>query len=320
MIHLVIVVFFLALIPGTAAIARISVIRRQFKLPFLSFLFYGILCLNLGALTALVSYYLKANIISGKTGGSPLSEIYFTWNGVLGTGLLGGLNISFLLMIYSLLGRRLRSFYIGILIVGWAAVLSVQAAANILPGFSNLEFIVSRLANHVLTTIIFLIRGGYFLLRVRDIKPQYKRQRLFDLARIQLTWILAWVLLRLLYYLALIPDWTFVVFEAVLFLTTNVLVLLFLRGFASGIQSGYRMRTISFEDQKKEFLKFGITKREQEIIQLICEGKSNREIEDQLFISLQSVKDHIYRIYQKTRVKNRVQLANLFTLDKTGQD
>lgn len=320
MIHLVIIVFFLTLIVGTAAIARISAIRRQFKLPFLSFLFYGVLCLNLGALMAIVSYYLKANIVNGKTSGSPLSEIYFAWNGVLGSGLLGGLNISFLLMVSALIGRRLPSIYKGVLIAGWAAIVIVQAAANILPGFSDMGFIMNWLAIHILTTTIFLIGGVYLLLRTRDIKPQHKRQRLSGFAQIQMVWILTWVLVRFSYYTEVISSWTLVLFEAVLFLATNGLVLLFLRGFASGIQASSRMRTLPFEERQKELRKFGITKREQEIIQLICEGKSNRQIKDQLFISLQSVKDHIYRIYQKTGVKNRVQLANLFTIDKAGQD
>lgn len=62
-----------------------------------------------------------------------------------------------------------------------------------------------------------------------------------------------------------------------------------------------------------QFLKeqFGITPREEEIIGLICEGKSNQEISETLFISLQTVKDHTHRIYTKTGVKNRVQLSNL---------
>jgi len=57
--------------------------------------------------------------------------------------------------------------------------------------------------------------------------------------------------------------------------------------------------------------KFEISKRESEIIELICMGKSNQDISDSLFISLQTVKDHIHRIYLKTGVKNRVQLTNL---------
>ncbi len=56
---------------------------------------------------------------------------------------------------------------------------------------------------------------------------------------------------------------------------------------------------------------FGISKREEEIIQQICLGKSNKEISEDLFITLQTVKDHIYRIFLKTGVKNRIQLSNL---------
>jgi len=71
-----------------------------------------------------------------------------------------------------------------------------------------------------------------------------------------------------------------------------------------------------------EFLKeYGITKREEEVIREICEGKTNREISESLFISLQTVKDHIYRIFQKTNVKNRVQLINLIRSYKgTGKE
>ncbi|MFA9392609.1 MAG: LuxR C-terminal-related transcriptional regulator [Prolixibacteraceae bacterium] len=57
---------------------------------------------------------------------------------------------------------------------------------------------------------------------------------------------------------------------------------------------------------------YEISKREVEIIELICEGLTNQQIADSLFISLQTVKDHTSRIYLKTQVKNRTQLANLF--------
>jgi DNA-binding CsgD family transcriptional regulator len=60
-------------------------------------------------------------------------------------------------------------------------------------------------------------------------------------------------------------------------------------------------------------VKFGITGRERDVIELICRGKTNQEIADRLFLSLKTVKDHNYSIFQKTGVKNRVQLANLFS-------
>ena len=57
--------------------------------------------------------------------------------------------------------------------------------------------------------------------------------------------------------------------------------------------------------------KYGITSRECEIIQEIYQGKSNQQIADTLFVTLQTVKDHTSRIYQKTDVKSRAQLVTL---------
>jgi DNA-binding CsgD family transcriptional regulator len=67
-------------------------------------------------------------------------------------------------------------------------------------------------------------------------------------------------------------------------------------------------RDVSFD----EFCRiFDVTPRESEIIREICNGLSNKEISDKLFITLQTVKDHTHRIYIKTNVKSRVQLINL---------
>lgn len=61
-----------------------------------------------------------------------------------------------------------------------------------------------------------------------------------------------------------------------------------------------------------EFCKlYEISKREAEIILEICTGKTNKAIAEKLFITLQTVKDHNYRIYSKMGVKSRGQLASL---------
>jgi DNA-binding CsgD family transcriptional regulator len=58
-------------------------------------------------------------------------------------------------------------------------------------------------------------------------------------------------------------------------------------------------------------LKYGISRREADILRGIYAGKTNQEIASELFISLQTVKDHSSRLYQKTHVKNRAQLSTL---------
>jgi DNA-binding CsgD family transcriptional regulator len=60
------------------------------------------------------------------------------------------------------------------------------------------------------------------------------------------------------------------------------------------------------------YLKYGITNREKEIIKLICEGKTNKEIGELLFIAPVTVRDHNTNIFRKTNVTNRTQLAGLF--------
>jgi DNA-binding CsgD family transcriptional regulator len=53
----------------------------------------------------------------------------------------------------------------------------------------------------------------------------------------------------------------------------------------------------------------GITPREHEILGLIAEGLSNREIGERLFVSENTVKTHSSRLFDKLGVNRRVQAA-----------
>ena len=56
--------------------------------------------------------------------------------------------------------------------------------------------------------------------------------------------------------------------------------------------------------------KHDLSDREEEIARLLIQGKTNQEIAEGLFISINTVKTHIKRIYQKLGVSNRVQLMH----------
>ena len=58
------------------------------------------------------------------------------------------------------------------------------------------------------------------------------------------------------------------------------------------------------DDKLKEL---GITPREHEILGLIAEGLSNREIGERLFVSENTVKTHSSRLFEKMSVNRRVQ-------------
>lgn len=54
----------------------------------------------------------------------------------------------------------------------------------------------------------------------------------------------------------------------------------------------------------------GLTRRERVIAQYVSSGLNNKEIAEQLFISKFTVENHLKRIFEKTGVNNRTQLAN----------
>ena len=62
------------------------------------------------------------------------------------------------------------------------------------------------------------------------------------------------------------------------------------------------------EDRLKDL---GITKRELEILELIAQGMSNREIAERLFVSENTVKTHSSRLFDKLSAKRRTQAVQI---------
>jgi DNA-binding CsgD family transcriptional regulator len=96
------------------------------------------------------------------------------------------------------------------------------------------------------------------------------------------------------------------------FLSWHLIPILFLNVYLNKYQEPERTLPDDFDTSLLAFAQeHDISKRECDVIRLICRGLSNQEISDTLFISLQTVKDHTHRIFVKTGVRNRVQLSNM---------
>jgi DNA-binding CsgD family transcriptional regulator len=94
-----------------------------------------------------------------------------------------------------------------------------------------------------------------------------------------------------------------------LFFAGNLVIVFLTKVYLFGHSADFQT---SDNESSDLFMKYGISNREKEIVGEICKGKTNQQIADDLFISLQTVKDHIYNIFRKVNVKNRVQLTKLF--------
>lgn len=56
---------------------------------------------------------------------------------------------------------------------------------------------------------------------------------------------------------------------------------------------------------------YSLTRQEHRILQLLLTGKDNQEISDELSITINTLKKHIFNIYRKMSVRNRVQLFKM---------
>jgi two-component system, NarL family, nitrate/nitrite response regulator NarL len=76
------------------------------------------------------------------------------------------------------------------------------------------------------------------------------------------------------------------------------------RGMAGKLLYQFREKDLQDSSEAKS-----LTRREKEILLLISEGISNKQIADQLFISENTVKNHLKNLLEKLELENRVQLA-----------
>jgi NarL family two-component system response regulator LiaR len=71
---------------------------------------------------------------------------------------------------------------------------------------------------------------------------------------------------------------------------------------SQALTRGLRRRTAEDEGE-------GLTEREREVLLLIAEGKSNKEIGEELHISIKTVKTHVSNLLMKLGLEDRTQLA-----------
>ena len=100
------------------------------------------------------------------------------------------------------------------------------------------------------------------------------------------------------------------------YFASNLPALLYLRANADRAFQPVKAEQASKVGMEHVFERYGVTKRERQIVQKICLGKTNQQIANELFISLQTVKDHTHRIYSKIGINSRMQLVQMMNVAK----
>jgi DNA-binding CsgD family transcriptional regulator len=158
-----------------------------------------------------------------------------------------------------------------------------------------------------LEVLILSIALVQLLLQAKKIEDKKKRKAVQIFVNLYLVgfcvdiaaYILAW------------QNSSFTQFYLLVFTLKNIPPLLYWRSYLRKHYVSPAIQEAGTQTWRQFLTEHNISNREEEVIRHLSAGKSNKEISEVLFISLQTVKDHVYRIYQKTDVKNRVQLINL---------
>lgn len=77
------------------------------------------------------------------------------------------------------------------------------------------------------------------------------------------------------------------------------------------VEKEIRIPTSPFILNQNELAQRNISKRELEVLTLMAQGMSNQEIAEQLFVSLNTVKTHSAKLFEKLEVKRRTQAIEM---------
>jgi DNA-binding CsgD family transcriptional regulator len=298
--------YLVCLIIGISSILCISLItlktRNGFFGRYLSFsIFYSLLIIafltslymevNYGARFEAFRIYLKLAIFIFKCG-LAYSLIVFT-NHVFNIHKRNIINLIVFLILLAAVLLRLIHFF------------------NIFPedAESNFSFVLNT--RIIIDALIILGLLYLFILRffrLRETVPEDFRG-LIKLITLVIAGFSPAIVVEIIFY----TQWGFALFTPAMYCTISVVFLLALSGY---FVDNYRLSKKNLnkipdmqDPSLKSFMeKYGISKREQDIVACLLKGSTNQGISDLLFISASTVKAHIYNIFKKTGVKTRHQL------------
>jgi DNA-binding CsgD family transcriptional regulator len=304
--HLKIAYYFLVLLVGAAAIAYAALMSRAYRLPFLKPVAWFLGFNNTLALINLTSAYACANLLGFCALGR-----YTVLAGILGPAARlsqAGIVYTVFAVVRGFEGRRLSRAFNRTFGIAAGLLLASYVVTGLLPRPSALWLWIARVQFGVFDLGVLAILGVLLslVLKSRKIHDSAERRAVRSFG---LSYLVIYAVFVLTFWL---PDAVQFPPNALALLAINLFPLLwFKRPFAEAY-----VTTAASEEDREALERFcrtrGLTSRESNILELILRGKSNAQIEKDLFISIHTVKNHITNIHQKLGVRSRWQLISLF--------
>ncbi|MFC2134596.1 LuxR C-terminal-related transcriptional regulator [Bacteroidota bacterium] len=307
--HLIIFFELTTLVIGALIIYYFVQFHKRSRHPLPRALYYYLIFTNLAVLNELFFKYFFLNVFGYK---DQLLTMIWDWNMFV---IWIGVVYSFSAVVFSIKAkemslwfRKIFIFAVSILVIGYiigftgyfyAGSTEFFVVFDLVSLYMILSFIIGlpvytltdtkhkKGSNHrnIIYSFVILFCAGYFLYLI------------FVVYHVHVYGNLIQSFLRL--YFNIIVIFWFVVY----YLRNNMIV--------ASIKDNKEIITILGE-------KYKVSKREQEVLALLIDGKSNKEIENVLFISSSTVRNHISLIYKKIGINSRGQLMKLVLKFRDG--
>jgi DNA-binding CsgD family transcriptional regulator len=305
---------FLSFALGMAAVSISYGLQKRYRIASLSSYLYFQVFITVFGVYGLIGQVIARKILEQRAASYLTIESIGHFFGFLGLPFLILAWFMFLRLCWEITGealsRRILLVYFLLLVIVFLGYGTMILLANLSP-FNDRQYALLSVAQaYAYAGIEAIVLAGGLSRLFREAKggddpTKRKAVRLFGLI-----WLVAYSL-SLVFYLGSRTLGFSAVFSVLAFFASNLVPLLYWRTYLRKHAVIPPFRNVPSQDLSRFLADFKISKREEDVIRELCAGKSNKEIGQTLFISLQTVKDHIYRIYQKTNVRNRVQLINL---------
>jgi len=308
--HLILLTYLLSFCSGVVLIGLAVHMSHAYRYRHLRTYALHLIFLNGTGLFIMALRYIQLNISPAKEGIVGGLYILFMGLSALDFCVLIGYVATFILMTFELREKPpaagLRAA--GGLALGAAALVWAKGVYDVVGGRSVDVLMISLRVLDYLPKILILLLSVVLFWQARRLAASGKRIALKGLATLYFSVHLAFFL-----SFALRHRWPalFAFAWPGYFLALN-LVPLFTLGTFLHYYHGKKLYVSGRKNGPETVLENrGVSRRELEVIQLVCTGKSNREIKALLFISEKTVKFHLYNAYKKLGIRNRVELVNL---------